>query len=330
MASRLDNYNPGTLSENPASSRDLLKKLYQQLFPKSVRHDLGEYYTPDWLADHVLNELDYVGDPDKRLLDPSCGSGTFLVMAINRIRAWYEQNRERCHFDEGELCRKILSNVIGFDLNPLAVMAARTNYLIAIRDLIGHVDGVEIPVYLCDSIMTPSEYGGLVAGGLGEVKELKTAAATFLIPTEIAASRADVAKYAEQLEFCIRNGYLPEEFIERCQDEGLKTDKESLHADLYKELVKLDEANKNGVWARIIKNAFAPLFIEQVDYVVGNPPWINWENLPSDYREATAPLWQTYDLFRHKGYKAKLGGGKDDLSTCLMTATWPSTVVLGL
>jgi len=314
MASRLDNYNPGTLSENPASSRDLLKKLYQQLFPKSVRHDLGEYYTPDWLADHVLNELDYVGDPDKRLLDPSCGSGTFLVMAINRIRAWYEQNRERCHFDEGELCRKILSNVIGFDLNPLAVMAARTNYLIAIRDLIGHVDGVEIPVYLCDSIMTPSEYGGLVAGGLGEVKELKTAAATFLIPTEIAASRADVAKYAEQLEFCIRNGYLPEEFIERCQDEGLKTDKESLHADLYKELVKLDEANKNGVWARIIKNAFAPLFIEQVDYVVGNPPWINWENLPSDYREATAPLWQTYDLFRHKGYKAKLGGGKDDLS----------------
>ena len=43
-------------------------------------------------------------------------------------------------------------------------MAARTNYLIAIRDLIGHVDKVEIPVYLCDSILTPSAYGGLFAG----------------------------------------------------------------------------------------------------------------------------------------------------------------------
>lgn len=145
MVARLDDYNPGTLSEEPANSRDLLKKLYQQLFPKSVRHDLGEYYTPDWLAEHVLNELEYVGDPDKRLLDRACGSGTFLVMAINRIRRWYDEHREEARFDEGDLCRKILSNVIGFDLNPLAVMAARTNYLIAIRDLIGHVDKVEIP-----------------------------------------------------------------------------------------------------------------------------------------------------------------------------------------
>ncbi|MFY9619660.1 MAG: N-6 DNA methylase [Pyrinomonadaceae bacterium] len=314
MVARLDDYNPGTLSEDPAGSRDLLKKLYQQLFPKSVRHDLGEYYTPDWLAEHVLNELEYVGDPDKRLLDPACGSGTFLVMAINRIRKWYDENRERARFDEGDLCRKILSNVVGFDLNPLAVMAARTNYLIAIRDLVGHVDNVEIPVYLCDSIMTPSEHGGLFAGALGKAKELKTAAARFIIPTEIASHRDEVAKYAEQLEFGVRNGYSPEEFVQRCRDEGLTVSEEDLHTDLYAELVRLDRENKNGVWARIIKNSFAPIFVGKVDYVAGNPPWINWESLPGDYRQATAPLWQKYDLFRHKGYKAKLGGGKDDIS----------------
>ncbi len=182
MVTRLDAYNPGTLSEDPVTSRDLLKKLYQQLFPKSVRHDLGEYYTPDWLAEHVLNELGYEGDPDKRLLDPACGSGTFLVMAINRVKKWYEENRERCAYDEGDLCRKILANVVGFDLNPLAVMAARTNYLIAIRDLVSHADKVEIPVYLCDSIMTPSEYGLFTGTALAQTKELKTAAANFLTP----------------------------------------------------------------------------------------------------------------------------------------------------
>jgi len=123
------------------------------------------------------------------LLDPACGSGTFLVMAINRIRKWYDENRELCRLDESELGRKILANVIGFDLNPLAVMAARTNYLIAIRDLVGHMDKVEIPVYLCDSIMTPSEYGELFAGKLGVAKELKTAPATFIIPAEIAMNR---------------------------------------------------------------------------------------------------------------------------------------------
>jgi methylase of polypeptide subunit release factors len=297
MVARLDNYNPGTLSEDPAGSRDLLKKLYQQLFPKSVRHDLGEYYTPDWLAEHVLNELGYTGDPDKRLLDPACGSGTFLVMSINRIRQWYDENREKRRFDEGELCRKILSNVIGFDLNPLAVMAARTNYLIAIRDLIGRVEKVEIPVYLCDSILTPSEYGGLFTGKLGKAKELKTAAARFLIPTEIATSRDDVAKYAEQLEHCVRSGYSTKEFIERCQEEGLRIAAQDLHADLYKELVKLDKANKNGVWARIIKNAFAPLFVGRFDYVAGNPPWVNWNNLPQDYRADSKPLWQKYGLW---------------------------------
>ncbi|MGA2159998.1 MAG: N-6 DNA methylase [Dehalococcoidia bacterium] len=318
MVTRLDAYNPGTLSEDPSNSRDLLKKLYQQLFPKSVRHDLGEYYTPDWLAEHVLNELDYIGDPDKRLLDPACGSGTFLVMAINRIREWYDENRENCRFDEGELGHKILSNVIGFDLNPLAVMASRTNYLIAIRDLIGRMDKVEIPVYLCDSIMTPSEYGGLFAGKLGIAKELKTAPATFIIPAEIASNREDVAKYAEQLELCVRNGYSAEEFIQRCCDEGLPITEHQLHCGLYNELVKLDKANKNGVWARIIKNAFAPIFTHQVDYIAGNPPWVTWSSLPQDYRKSTTALWQKYDLFRHKGLRAQLGSSGDDISI-LMT-----------
>ena len=317
MVGKLDDYNPGTMSEDPATSRDLLKKLYQQLFPKSVRHDLGEYYTPDWLAEHVLNELEYTGDPDKRLLDPACGSGTFLVMAINRIKGWFEKNREKCSFDEGDLCKKILANVIGFDLNPLAVMAARTNYLIAIRDLVSRSDKVEIPIYLCDSVMTPSEYGGLFSGGPGVSKELKTAAATFHIPFEIAGNRDDVAKYAEQLEFCVRNAYSSEEFLERCREEGLSVETVDLHTDLYEELVNLDKANKNGVWARIIKNAFAPLYVGRFDYVAGNPPWVNWESLPGDYRQSTAPLWQKYGLFQHKGYKAKLGGAKDDISILL-------------
>ncbi len=320
MVNKLDEYNPDTLSENPAESRDLLKKLYHQLFPKSVRHDLGEYYTPDWLAEHTLNELGYEGEMDKRLLDPSCGSGTFLVMAINRIRRNFEENRERFGFEEDELCQRILTNVIGFDLNPLGVMAARTNYLIAIRDLISHVDRVEIPVYLCDSIMTPSEYGGLFAGGLDKAKKLKTAAADFLIPTEIAKNRDDVAKYAEQLEHCIRNGYSPDEFLEQCRDENLPVTEENLHADLYKELVKLDKENRNGVWARIIKNAFAPLFIGQVDYIAGNPPWVNWESLPEDYRDSMKHLWHTYGLFTLSGSAGRLGGGKKDLAMLFVYA----------
>ena len=318
MTRSLDQFDPTTLSVDPAESRDLLKQLYQQLFPKSVRHDLGEYYTPDWLAELVLDELGYDGNPDKRLLDPACGSGTFLVMALNRVKNWYDDHRHKCGFGEDELLRKILRNIIGFDLNPLAVMAARTNYLMAIRELLRHADNVELPIYLCDSIMTPSEYGDVFTGVLGNTRRLKTSAGDFIIPTEITENQEYVGRYADTLEFCITNGYSPDEFLERCKGEALPATEANLHRELYSKLQQLDASNQNGIWARIIKNAFAPLFIGKVDYVAGNPPWVNWENLPDDYRKSTAPLWQEYDLFRHKGYKAKLGGGKDDVSI-LMT-----------
>jgi hypothetical protein len=312
---RLDEYDPSTLSVEPTESRDLLKKLYQQLFPKSVRHDLGEYYTPDWLAEHVLNRLEYAGDPDKRLLDPACGSGTFLVLAINRIKEWFAEHRHECGYGEAELVKKILRNVIGFDLNPLAVMAARTNYLIAIRDLLRYAERIEIPVYLCDSIMTPAEYGELFPGHrLGTAKRLKTAAGEFLIPTEVLGSREQVGRYADLLEFCIRNEYTAEEFLARCAEEGFAIEIPDLHEKLYKKLQKLDEENQNGIWARIIKNAFAPIFTERVDYVVGNPPWVNWESLPKGYRDEMKPLWQRYGLFSLSGTEGRLGGGKKDLS----------------
>ena len=314
MTQSFDRFDPTTLSVDPAESRDLLKQLYQQLFPKSVRHDLGEYYTPDWLAELVLNELGYDGNPDKRLLDPACGSGTFLVMALNRVKTWYDEHRYECGFGEDELLRKILRNIIGFDLNPLAVMAARTNYLLAIRDLMRHATTVELPVYLCDSIMTPSQYGSLLTGSIGSTRELKTSAGEFYIPSEVTASREYIGRYADTLEFCIRDGYSAEEFLQRCIAEAIPATQATLHEELYRKLQQLDSSNQNGIWARIIKNAFAPLFIGKVDYVVGNPPWVNWENLPEGYRDDMKQLWERYNLFTLSGSEGRLGGGKKDLS----------------
>ena len=225
-----------------------------------------------------------------------------------------------------ELRSKILDNIIGFDLNPLAVMAARTNYLMALREMLKLGGEIEIPVYLCDSIMTPAEYGelitkeGTVTGGVGKVQELKTSAARFMIPTEIAQSRQIVAAYAEELEHCVRNDYTEDEFVSRLKGEKIPVDTEELHKTLYRQISKLKKQNQNDIWARIIKNSFAPLFTERVDYVIGNPPWINWRNLPDDYRRDIAHLWSKYHLFEHSGLAARLGGAMDDLSV-LMTYT---------
>jgi hypothetical protein len=237
IAARLAAYNPATVPAGAdrrfvaARDGDLLGRLYQDLFPRTLRHGLGEYYTPRWLADHVLEVAGYSGEPDRRLLDPACGSGTFLVAAIGRIRRWGESGRGRCRLDEGELVRKVLANVVGFELNPLAVITAKANYLMAIGDLLRQTEGVEIPVTLCDSILD-----------LPPVGHLRTS------PTGGRAALSDF------------------------------------------------------------------------DYVVGNPPWIAWDNLPAGYRQATKPLWQRYGLFSLSGSEARHGGAKKDLAM-LMTYT---------
>ncbi len=312
MLTRLDGYNPGTMSEEPGEARDLLKGLYQELFPRAVRHHLGEYYTPDWLAELTLDRVGFDGDPDKRFLDPSCGSGTFLVLAIARIRRWYDVNRERCKYTEGELLQKIAQNVVGFDLNPLAVMAARTNLLFAVKDLLPHADGIEIPVYLCDSVVTPAAHDQGLFGA--KVRRIPTVAANFEIPADVTTSRERVSAYAELLQECVERHDPVATFKKRCKSQGLLDGPEENHEKLYGELVRLDAENRNGIWARIIKNAFAPLFVGRFDFVVGNPPWVNWESLPGVYRDAMKPLWKRYGLFTLGGMSAQLGGGKKDLS----------------
>lgn len=298
VAAALDEYDPATLTVDPDQNRDLLKELYQELFPKQLLHDLGEYYTPDWLARYVIAHTGFSGDPRRRVLDPACGSGTFLVETINRIMKWFRQNRTEAGIGEVELLNLIQQNVIGFDLNPLAVLAARTNYLLAIRRLLRFASAVDVPVYLCDSIAVPSEYGGLFSSSeLGTARRLVTAVGDLLIPTEVSSTRAEVSDFADVLEHCVSHDYTFEEFIQALEDRGLPTANRMVHESLYADLIRLAGEGRNGIWARIVKNQFAPVFTEPVDYIVGNPPWINWNNLPQQYREVTEPLWKRYGLW---------------------------------
>lgn len=315
IISELSNYSLVTLDVDPEQTRDLLKNLYQNLMPRKLRHALGEYYTPDWLAERVLNQLRVQGDPDERLLDPGCGSGTFLVLVIRRMREYAAEQM----LAEPKVLDRILTNVVGFDLNPLAVIAARTNYLMALGDLIQHRRGeISIPIYLADSIMTPTQGTTLETYA---AFEFTTAVGDFSVPRALVSS-GDIDRLAVMLEECVEIGLSPEQFRERMRSTfpDLERDGNGLEIaeELYRRLRELEEQGINGIWARIIKNAFAPLFVGKFDYVIGNPPWVNWESLPDEYRQETASLWAAHDLFPHKGFDAILGGSKDDISI-LMT-----------
>lgn len=328
IASSLLEYNPASIRDNPAEARDLLKKLYHELFPRALRHDLGEFYTPDWLAEVVLDRVGYDGDPRKRVLDPACGSGTFLVLAMARIQKWVRANFERAPRPD-RLGALVARNLIGFDLNPLAVLAARTNFLIQFYELLDYRGQLEIPIYLCDSILTPSEYGGEEQAELSERPlAVPTSAKLFYVPREVTRDREILATYCNLLAEYARvgSGFSADDFVNRCLDEGLPLTDQVLdqHKQLFRDIRRLDEERRNGVWARFIKNAFAPVFVraEPVDYVVGNPPWVNWESLPGridapgepNYRQRVAEVFNRYGLFSLSGSAARHGGGKKDLS----------------
>lgn len=321
LLERLKDYDPGTLEVSPEQARDLLKKLYHRLMPREIRHDLGEYYTPDWLAEHVLNELGYEGQTDKRLLDPACGSGTFLVLAIKRLK-------ERCFregMNERETLETILNNIVGIDLNPLAAVAARTNYLLALGDLLVHrTREIDIPVYLADSILTPAAGEQLFNR---DRYEINTVVGQFDIPSCL-KTQDQINTLCNLLEACISCETDTAVFLERANGPlGIARDDwtgrsggagaERILRDLYEKLARLHEEGLDGIWARILQNAFMPLFLGQFDLVAGNPPWVNWRSLPEAYRQATTRLWARYTLFQHRGFQAILGSSNDDISVLM-------------
>ncbi len=322
---RLADYNPTTIQDDPLSARDLLKKLYHYLLPREVRHDLGEFYTPDWLAERLLAQLGEplfqmprpgrrIPTPRKRLLDPACGSGTFLVLAARALKA----NCLQAGMSEADTLEVILESLAGIDLNPLAVMAARVNFLLTVADLLPYRRReVEIPIYLADSILTPAR-GDITAHNR---RILETAVGPLPVPLAV-DSRAELERLTDLLEEYVRGGFETEVFLERCRAElpDLKDDpaNEAILRELFERLRDLHRRGLDSIWARVVKNAFMPLFLEPFDYVVGNPPWINWESLPQAYRDRSAPLWREYGLFVHSGMDTILGKGKKDLST-LMT-----------
>lgn len=310
----LSEFEPATTFIEPESSRDLLKKLYQYLVPQEVRHNLGEYYTPDWLAELILNEVDYDGNTLKRVLDPACGSGTFLVLAIQRAKEYGRLHKE----PPLETVKRIIANIWGFDLNPLAVIAARTNYLFALGELAQQLPSLEIPIYLADSVLWPERSGQTTlnfAGG--DHVKVQTSIGEFHVPLIWIKDKGFLMnKAAPLVEDMAKHKYTGSEAMTRFSKEGLVfPPHESVILNFYKEILELEKKNKNGIWARFLKNAFAPMVAGEFDFVIGNPPWIRWGYLSKEYKEATTPLLKNYGLYQTKDFASRsLGVGEKDFS----------------
>lgn len=130
---------------------DLFRETYNRIFPRTVRHALGEYYTPPWLADRILDSVSYCQTGFESLLDPCCGSGVFLLQGLKRLLRRASQ--------EGVFVTAplITQNLVGRDVNPVSVFACKANLRINVYRLTGLVlpdrlDNVQCADLLKDDI----------------------------------------------------------------------------------------------------------------------------------------------------------------------------------
>lgn len=300
---------------------DVLKVLYESLIDRDQRHGLGEYYTPDWLAAKMVKHV--IDRPlVEHVLDPACGSGTFLFHAIRIFLREAEESDMNPERRAAEACARIE----GMDIHPVAVIIARVTYLLALTPALkNRKGGLSIPVYLGDAMqLSISEIVG--------AKEL-----TIRVPPPPAGEGASGTRDAngrKQLDFpdtfcrdpalfdkaIVRMRSGSETGMTRAQIEAalFRITEQHYRADVtneqklaikdlgktYLTFDKLRREGRDSVWAYVARNLSRPLAFSAsggwASIVVGNPPWVAYRHMSADLQKRFKEL--------AKGEKVYVGG----------------------
>ena len=263
-------------------AEDVLKGVYLGLVDPEERHDLGEYYTPDWLCEQIVSEL-LPGEGWVSVLDPACGSGSFLRAAVSHfLRANPTGSRTA-------RLRAVLSNVVGIDIHPLAVTISRATYVLALGPLLKATRRpIQIPVYMADSLFLPTEVRQL---RLGEEPgyEIKFGSQKVILPeglvhapdlfdAALAACTSVAADHARSQKESLQT--LGTYLVRELPGLSDRPDAEAILAALWQfteALADLVRTRDNSIWAFIVRNSYRPAMLQhRFDVVIGNPPWLSY------------------------------------------------------
>jgi SAM-dependent methyltransferase len=287
---------------------DVLKGVYQQLIDPKDRHDLGEYYTPDWLCERIVAEM-LPTQGYKSVLDPSCGSGSFLRAAISHF---LQHNSAGTPNDR---LREILANVKGIDIHPVAVTIARATYVLALGKLVNAARRpVQIPIYLADSLFLPHEVERDLLEQLSGIDITfgpRRNQRRFVLPdmmvnqpenfddSIVAATRIaeDLANGSRESRESL-DKYLQQTvpgLFQLLQNEEIVTALWNFTVGLS----ELIQQKQNSIWSFIIRNSYRPAMLkQQFDVILGNPPWVAFRYVtdPEYQKEIKHRAVETYKI----------------------------------
>lgn len=284
---------------------DILKALYESLIDPETRHDLGEYYTPDWLAARIIAAV--VDRPmDQRVMDPACGSGTFLFHAVRALL----DSAEASGLSPAEAARRAATNIAGIDIHPVAVIIARVTYLLALIPALRaeHPGNVTVPVYLGDAL----QWNLARIGEQGKQPDLLASDDTleiFVPPVEITQPTpqrlnsatlrfpATIASDAElfdsvlntMIDFAGRSEPSAAFAAWLKQGEYARAEDRCILNETYKVMRRLQSEGRNHIWGYVARNLARPVWLsseaQKADVVIGNPPWVSFRFMSQDFQE---------------------------------------------
>ena len=266
---------------------DVLKGLYESLIDTEQRHSLGEYYTPDWLAERITAEA--VDRPlEQRVLDPACGSGTFVFHAVRRLLKASDEAGLNAGDAIGRACRQIF----GVDVHPVSVQIARVTFLLALgkERLKQRPRNINIPVYIGDSLQWNTR------GFLAEkdvLIEVPDSQQLIEFPFEVSREPAvfdaiigrmlDLSQADETVDGLGSAAGL-KSWLEREYRLGESTI--TTLVNTYVTLHQLDRHGRNHIWGFVARNLVRPIWLSQqeqrADVVIGNPPWLAYRFMDHD------------------------------------------------
>jgi type I restriction-modification system DNA methylase subunit len=120
---------------------ELLSEIYENFLFKTdpeLKKKTGTYYTPPALVEFMLNEKLPINKTEKnynvKVLDPSCGSGIFLVESFKRLVKRYENQHKEKIKDFAKLKKLLTDNIFGIELHPQAIKVAAFSLYLALID----------------------------------------------------------------------------------------------------------------------------------------------------------------------------------------------------
>ena len=264
---------------------DIAAILYETVIPPEERSKLGEYYTPGWLARAIVQEL--VTDPmDQYVLDPACGSGTFIAEAVTHLL----DAANKTSLDAKEVLDWLRFSVTGIDVHPVAVHLARAAWVLAAQPAIqaavkdGFAANITVPVYLGDALQLRFRTGDMFAEHNVTVQVEDEHNTELVFPVSLVQRPETFDGLMGDIADAIDHGDDPDVALDdnHISDPGERATLQQTIASLQ----RLHGEGRDHIWAYYTRNLVRPVALAQskVDVIVGNPPWLNYRQTASILR----------------------------------------------